>query len=91
MVTKEGAVPADSAPRPRDAVSPRKRGLDLLFLGSIIVSFLAASAAPTPLYARYAEHWGFSPLATTFTRSRCWRACWRSAGCRITSAAVRFC
>jgi MFS family permease len=39
--------------------------LTLLLLGSIIVSFLAASAAPTPLYALYAAHWGFSPLATT--------------------------
>ena len=50
---------------PRDADSPRRRGLLLLFLGSIIVSFLAASAAPTPLYAVYAAHWGFSPLTTT--------------------------
>jgi predicted MFS family arabinose efflux permease len=45
--------------------SARMRGLTLVFLGSIIVSFLAASAAPTPLYAVYAAHWGFSPLATT--------------------------
>ena len=50
---------------PHDAGSPRRRGLLLLFLGSIIVSFLAASAAPTPLYAVYAAHWGFSPLTTT--------------------------
>ena len=45
--------------------SPRSRALTLVFLGSTIVSFLAASAAPTPLYARYAERWGFSALATT--------------------------
>jgi predicted MFS family arabinose efflux permease len=37
----------------------------LLFLASIIVSFLAASSAPTPLYALYSARWGFSPLATT--------------------------
>jgi MFS family permease len=37
----------------------------LLLLVSIVVSFLAASAAPTPMYALYAAHWGFSPLATT--------------------------
>jgi MFS family permease len=37
----------------------------LALLGSIVVSFLAASAAPTPMYALYAAHWGFSPLATT--------------------------
>ena len=65
MVTRKGVVPVSSTPHPRDALSPRRRGLTLLFLGSIIVSFLAASAAPTPLYALYAEHWGFSPLATT--------------------------
>src|ERR1700722_11015525 len=44
---------------------PRTRVPVLLFLGSIIVSFLAASSAPTPLYSVYAAHWGFSPLATT--------------------------
>ncbi|MGD0063907.1 MAG: MFS transporter [Streptosporangiaceae bacterium] len=49
----------------RDAGSTRRRGLTLLLLGSIIVSFLAASSAPTPLYALYAARWGFSPLATT--------------------------
>src|SRR5437763_16720726 len=37
----------------------------LLLLGSIVVSFLAASAAPTPMYALYAKQWGFSALATT--------------------------
>ena len=36
-----------------------------MLLGSIVVSFLAASAAPTPMYALYAARWGFSPLATT--------------------------
>jgi len=44
---------------------PRRRGLTLLLLASIIVSFLAASSVPTPLYALYAAQWGFSPLATT--------------------------
>ncbi|MEU9062996.1 MFS transporter [Streptomyces sp. NPDC048430] len=34
-------------------------------LASIIVSFLAASSAPTPLYAVYQAEWGFSPLTTT--------------------------
>jgi hypothetical protein len=43
----------------------RRRGLTLLLLASIIVSFLAAPSAPTPLYALYAAQWGFSPLATT--------------------------
>jgi len=32
---------------------------------SIIVSFLAGSSAPTPLYAVYQAAWGFSPITTT--------------------------
>ncbi len=62
---RPGSARAGAAMTPQDADSPRRRGLLLLFLGSIIVSFLAASAAPTPLYAVYAAHWGFSPLTTT--------------------------
>jgi predicted MFS family arabinose efflux permease len=34
-------------------------------LASIAVSFLAGSAAPSPLYAVYQEAWGFSPITTT--------------------------
>ncbi|MET7682585.1 MFS transporter [Streptomyces sp. NPDC005423] len=34
-------------------------------LASVVVSFLAASSAPTPLYATYQAEWGFSPLTTT--------------------------
>jgi MFS family permease len=34
-------------------------------LASITVTFLAASAAPTPLYATYQKEWGFSALTTT--------------------------
>ncbi|MEV0966965.1 MFS transporter [Streptomyces sp. NPDC049910] len=37
----------------------------LALLASIIVSFLAASSAPTPLYAHYQAQWGFTPLTTT--------------------------
>ncbi|MBM9505251.1 MFS transporter [Streptomyces sp. KK5PA1] len=29
------------------------------------MSLLAASSAPTPLYAVYQQHWGFSPITTT--------------------------
>jgi MFS family permease len=39
--------------------------LRLLGLASITVSFLAASSAPTPLYATYQTAWGFSALTTT--------------------------
>ncbi|MDQ0585358.1 MFS transporter [Streptomyces rishiriensis] len=34
-------------------------------LASILVSLLAASSTPTPLYAVYQQHWGFSPITTT--------------------------
>jgi MFS family permease len=34
-------------------------------LASIVVSFLAGSSAPTPLYALYQARWGFSPITTT--------------------------
>jgi predicted MFS family arabinose efflux permease len=37
----------------------------MLLLASIIVSFLAASSAPTPLYALYQTRWGFSAITTT--------------------------
>ncbi|SCD51238.1 Predicted arabinose efflux permease, MFS family [Streptomyces sp. DvalAA-14] len=37
----------------------------LSLLASIVVSLLAASSAPTPLYAVYQREWGFSPITTT--------------------------
>ncbi|MEU3184114.1 MFS transporter [Streptomyces sp. NPDC006923] len=37
----------------------------LYVLASIVVSFLAASSAPTPLYAVYQAEWGFTPITTT--------------------------
>lgn len=49
--------------------APPRRGLPsgaaLLLQASIIVSFLAASSAPTPLYAFYQHEWGFPPITTT--------------------------
>ncbi|GIF54149.1 MFS transporter [Asanoa iriomotensis] len=36
-----------------------------MLLASIVVSLLAASSAPTPLYATYQAEWGFSPMTTT--------------------------
>jgi predicted MFS family arabinose efflux permease len=44
---------------------PRLRSLRLIGLASITVTFLAASSAPTPLYATYQREWHFSPLTTT--------------------------
>jgi MFS family permease len=37
----------------------------LVLLASLIVSLLAASGAPTPLYDVYQQRWGFSPVTTT--------------------------
>jgi MFS family permease len=37
----------------------------LLLLSSLIVTMLAGSAAPTPLYAVYQRLWGFTPITTT--------------------------
>jgi predicted MFS family arabinose efflux permease len=57
--------------RPTDAADPvisaeaKRPLLRLIGLASIIVTFLAASAAPTPLYATYQRAWGFSALTTT--------------------------
>ena len=36
-----------------------------LLLASILTGFLAASAAPTPLYSTYAREWGFASITVT--------------------------
>jgi MFS family permease len=41
------------------------RNASFYLLASIVVSFLAGSSAPTPLYALYQARWGFSPIAVT--------------------------
>jgi hypothetical protein len=57
-------LPEDPLVRPERL--PRVSGTPaLLLLASLIVSMLAASAAPTPLYAIYQRQWGFSPITTT--------------------------
>src|SRR6516165_8787494 len=47
--------------RKRDLTSGAAFGL----LTSILVTLLASSSAPTPLYATYQARWGFSPVAVT--------------------------
>jgi MFS family permease len=47
---------------PRSRLSP---GQALWLKASLLVSFLAASTAPSPLYALYREAWGFSALTLT--------------------------
>jgi MFS family permease len=49
--------------QPRRRYLPR--GVAFYLQASIVVSFLAASSAPTPLYAVYQREWGFSPITTT--------------------------
>src|SRR5262245_7675013 len=44
-------------------------GHALWLKGSILVSFLAASSAPSPLYGLYRETWGFSALTLTLVFS----------------------
>lgn len=55
-----------SAPTTRQHGAFRLSGRPALYLlASLIVSLLAASSAPTPLYASYQEDWGFTPITTT--------------------------
>ena len=49
-------------PLPAGRLGPRAA---LWLLASISVTFLAASSAPSPLYALYREAWGFSALTLT--------------------------
>ena len=55
-------VPSSAAIRPARRIAGRPA---LYLLASLIVSLLAASAAPTPLYASYAQSWHFTPVTTT--------------------------
>lgn len=53
-------------PRPTPAGGRRLSGRPALYLlASLIVTLLAASAAPTPLYAIYQARWHFTPITTT--------------------------
>ena len=58
-------IPAPAARTPA-ARRPRLTGRPALYLlASLVVSLLAASAAPTPLYAIYQRMWGFTPITIT--------------------------
>src|SRR5882757_3283439 len=58
-----------SAVRTADPVSAHRRrlpnGVAFVLQASIVLFFLAASSAPTPLYAVYQAEWGFTPITTT--------------------------
>jgi predicted MFS family arabinose efflux permease len=55
----------DASQIPASNTRRRLTSLRLVGLASITVTFLAASSAPTPLYATYQRAWHFSPLTTT--------------------------
>jgi MFS family permease len=59
--------PARASRRTRSRRTPWRvpAGVAFYLQASIVVSFLAASSAPTPLYAVYQSEWGFSPITTT--------------------------
>jgi predicted MFS family arabinose efflux permease len=54
--------PATARTRTVERLSPR---VAFGLLTSILVSLLASSSAPTPLYATYQAHWGFSAVTIT--------------------------
>ncbi|MEU4654962.1 MFS transporter [Streptomyces sp. NPDC023723] len=69
--TAEPADAASAAPSGSRSAAMTARGrrlppaVALYLLASITISFLAASSAPTPLYAVYQAEWGFDPITTT--------------------------
>ncbi len=54
--------PLGDGPRPSRRLSGRPA---VFALASLIVTLLASSAAPTPLYAIYQARWHFTPITTT--------------------------
>ena len=65
LMTSSGPLPG---PRPTmmSRRTPRLSATAAFYLqASIIVSFLAGSIAPTPLYGVYQAAWGFSPITIT--------------------------
>jgi MFS family permease len=70
LAVRTGAATAsgaeDSGASGRASARVRISGRPALYLlASLVVSLLAGSAAPTPLYAIYQRQWGFSPITTT--------------------------
>ena len=66
----ELSIRPPAAPSPAPSAPPARRSRitgrpALYLLASLVVSLLAASAAPTPLYAIYQRQWGFTPITIT--------------------------
>jgi MFS family permease len=64
LASRPGAQARPTAPAPAGRWPLTGRPV-LYLLASLIVTLLAASAAPTPLYAIYQARWGFTPITTT--------------------------
>jgi predicted MFS family arabinose efflux permease len=62
MTTMTVARPVASRSQSERRLSPR---VAFGLLTTILVSLLASSSAPTPLYATYQAHWGFSDVTIT--------------------------
>ena len=59
----------DPLPAPASSAKRMSRAQAMWLHGIVLVSFLAASSAPSPLYAIYREAWGFSALTLTLVFS----------------------
>jgi len=59
------AASIESRPASAGRTGRLSKATTFLLLSSIVVSFLAGSIAPTPVYALYQAAWGFTPITTT--------------------------
>src|SRR6185312_2685968 len=62
MQTRCSALPR---PDTQDRLQPMNQERALWLQGVILLTFMAASSAPTPLYGIYRESWGFSAITLT--------------------------
>ena len=67
MTSNSSTLSATHRPRAsaRTGATTWKSGAAFALLTSTLVTLLASSSAPTPLYATYQARWGFSPVAIT--------------------------
>ncbi|CAO5185666.1 Arabinose efflux permease family protein [Frankia sp. AiPs1] len=61
----EPARPATVSRQPGRLAGRLGPGASFVLQASMLTSFLASSAAPTPIYALYQHAWGFSPITLT--------------------------
>lgn len=63
--TSSSSIPSDPLQVTKRQAPRLSQEQALWLVASLVVSFLAASSAPSPLYALYREAWGFSALMLT--------------------------